>query len=346
MDRKTRSAAENGSRRTRRPTVFDVVQMTGFSRGTVSRAFSNSESISPATRSKILEAAERIGYRPHAGARLLKADRAGKWGMLVSSLADPATAKLFEALELEAFRMGTSVQVGCFRENPKYVDMLAGSWFAGEIDGLILAEGAWSPKLLSQIESRDLPIVFVGSRPDERHDVLIFDSSQAVRQVLRNLEMLGHERIAYVGDSAELSLSVGCQVWKDWLAARGKADQEGSLLIPSSGRDPGVNAWAALRDPRVRATAVLADSDLIACGIAHCARAEGLHIPRDLSLVGSGDIDEGRRLGLTTARPELATAASLVLRRLEERRAGGTPAASILKAESKLIVRDSVGRKP
>ena len=57
----------------------DIAQRVGVSRTAVSFVLNNRDdgSVSPATRERILRAADELGYRPHAGARALAAQRSG-----------------------------------------------------------------------------------------------------------------------------------------------------------------------------------------------------------------------------------------------------------------------------
>lgn len=56
-------------------TIADVAHEAGVSISTVSYALSGKRSISPSTRDKVEAAATKLGYRPHASARMLAANR-------------------------------------------------------------------------------------------------------------------------------------------------------------------------------------------------------------------------------------------------------------------------------
>ena len=65
------------TRPAKRPTATDVARAAGVSQPTVSYVLNNSpgQSISEETRRRVLEAAQRLDYRPHAAARALAAGR-------------------------------------------------------------------------------------------------------------------------------------------------------------------------------------------------------------------------------------------------------------------------------
>ena len=70
------------SRSAGRPTREDVAKVANISGATVSRVLSgrNDLSIAPETRARVLEAAEKLGYRPNAAARTLMTGRSGLVG--------------------------------------------------------------------------------------------------------------------------------------------------------------------------------------------------------------------------------------------------------------------------
>ena len=98
----------------------------------------------------------------------------------------------------------------------------------------------------------------------------------------------------------------------------------------------------ARRDPP---TAVFAASDVQALGVLEAARAAGLRVPEDFSVVGFDDVEVSRYAGLTTVRQPLYesgfAAASLLLDALG---ADGTLAPTTTELALKLVVRSTPSR--
>src|SRR4051794_33364332 len=76
----------------RRTTIKDVAREAGLSPSAVSRVFTAGASASEATRRKVLEAADRLGYRPSLLARGLVARRTNLVTLAVGELGDPFDA--------------------------------------------------------------------------------------------------------------------------------------------------------------------------------------------------------------------------------------------------------------
>lgn len=68
-----------------RPTIKDVAAAAGVTAGTVSRALRGDPRVIEATRRRIVEAAERLGYRPNLQARGLQTGRTGAIGLACPS---------------------------------------------------------------------------------------------------------------------------------------------------------------------------------------------------------------------------------------------------------------------
>jgi LacI family transcriptional regulator len=304
--------------------------------------------IRPATREKILQIARDMGYQPHAGARLIKASRTRRWGVLLPNFSNPYYAKFFEALDAEARRRDTFVQSGLYHYNQQISEALVTYWSSGEVDGLIIDAGALAPTQLPRLKQMGFPVICVHSRPSDDFDLLVVDRALSIRQALKSLQLLGHRRVAHIGISmgGVAKLSISYTEWKDWMDQHGEGDLDTLHCVVENSGDGGLEAWKELRSRNVKFTAVLAYNDIIACGLIQAARLDGVRVPEDLSVVGNDDIDEGRRMGLTTMRHNLRLAATLIFKQLEARREGDSSPPVELKAESQFVMRDSVGPVP
>lgn len=330
-----------------RPTIFDLVDYTGISRGTISRAFNNQAGIKAATKEAILRAAREIGYIPHNGARMMKLGRTSRWGILVPHLHNPYYAELVEELNNAAAKSGITLLVGISNNDKKREAELILQWTAGETDALILDQSHYhdNPAMFEQLKARGIAMVFLHGTEIPGFDFLRYELFDSVRRLVVHYEELGHTRIAYTAQNfAGCRETARYRAYAQSLSAKGKKLDESLIFFGEDGAEGGRNAfrkWAALRDPP---TAVVCGDDIIACGVMHAARLAGWSIPRDLSVAGVDDIAESTRVGLTTIKTNRGDSARAICELLELRRENFDRPPEVRSIPSELILRSSVTR--
>lgn len=82
----------------KRVTILDVAEEAGVSRQTVTRAMNDMAEINPSTRQRVLEAADRLGYRPSRFARnLVTRHKRFALGLVVASFRNPYYTDMLSA---------------------------------------------------------------------------------------------------------------------------------------------------------------------------------------------------------------------------------------------------------
>jgi LacI family transcriptional regulator len=335
----------------RRPTIFDLVDYIGMSRGTISRAFNNQAGISIKTREMVLKAAAEIGYTPHNGARLLKLRRTRRWGLLLPYLHNPHYPELVEALSHEARKRRTTLLLGLSNYETAHEAEIIKQWVSGETDGIILDQGHYpaNAKLFQQLAERGVPVLFLHGQhgqaiPD--FDFVCYDLHDNFLILLNHLDALGHEKIGYVGQNFPFCRNtVRFRAYLEFHQIKGREIDERYIYF--GGEDAaqcGNNAWRAWQNAPDRPTAVACFDDIIACGLIHAVRSTGGDVPEDLSVAGVDDIAEAVRLGLTTIRTDRVQTANEILDLLEKRLESPARPPETKLIPSALVVRGSIGR--
>ena len=286
----------------RKTTIREVARAAGVGIGTISRVLNSSSQVSRKTRTRVLEAIRRLGFRPNAQARRILKRRAGMVCFLLSNrdFLHPFHARILQGVESYASAVHQHVLFAALHYSPRIppegIDLPPVLQEHGLIDGLILA-GTIYPNLLRRIESIHMPFVafsnnVVGMNGAYSFDEVGFDDFNGTLQATRHLIEKGHRQIAFCGD-----------ISYPWIRRRFdgycRAMREGKLKpVSVTARHPqsfvefGQNSAEGILSRKPRPTAIIAGNDEIAYGIWRSLVRQGARVPEDISLVGFDDREE------------------------------------------------------
>ncbi|MEO3802758.1 LacI family DNA-binding transcriptional regulator [Nonomuraea sp. B1E8] len=314
-------------------TIKDVARACGVHVSTVSRAFSAPHLVNPATRSRVLAAADDLGYRPNRAARALTTGRTFNMGLIVADIANPFFPPLIKAAQAQARGRDYHVFVADTDEDPRVEEELIRT-FAKQVDGVLLCSPRLSNRMIERL-AEDVPFAVVNRRIKGMPAVLM-NVAQGAKHALEHLTGLGHRRIALV------SGPIGS--WTSNEMQGVAAEAPGLDLVffgPNQPTEAGGLAVAA-DVAACGATAVLAYNDLVALGLIEGLSAMEIGVPDQVSVIGFDDILPGRlnRPKLTTVAMPAAAAGRMAVDLLLQ--SGGEGATVTL--DTALIVRESTGR--
>ncbi len=326
-----------------RPTIYDLERLTGFSTGSISRAFNESSTIKASTRDLILKKAREIGYIPHSGARAITQGRTRRWGLLLPHLKNPRYAEIMECLDSEARSRATMLLLGLSHFDFEIEAELALHWASGETDGII-ADSCLDVAVFEKLRAREFPMVFLYGRPSDKDNMVQTTIGKASRQLLEQLVRLRHRRIAYIGqDGPTCRIHDSFTSYQEVLAEHGLPLDESRIVFGSHDYTAGHEAWNRWRSSTRRPTAVLCYNDIIACKFIERVQADGLSIPDDISVIGSDDIPEAAFCRLTTTRIDPVQMARAAFQFLDR---GAVKEGNVHFVEATVVERGSVGPAP
>ena len=284
---------------TGRVTGHDVATEAGVSQATVARVFSAPEKVAEATRTKVLAAAERLGYVPNAIARSLKAQRTDIVGAVV-----PATGEYWQHV-LTTFSRSLNErrkQLLLFSfDTPSQLESLLQTVAQYRVDGLILASANISPAQLSTMAHNNLPVVaFNQPAALDLVPSVTVDNELGMRQLAEHLVGKHVQRAVFVGGVASTST--------DQTRYRGAVAAFGDHDIPCPYVEAGAFSYdAGYKVARSLAEAGLPDavmvaSDEVAFGLIDGLRELSIEAPRDVLITGFDGLPQAAWAGydLTT----------------------------------------------
>jgi DNA-binding LacI/PurR family transcriptional regulator len=322
-------------------TIRDVATRAGVSPATVSRVFSQPETVAPGTRQRVLTAAEELRYAPNPVARSLARRRTGNLGIVVPDIANSFSAMIIKAAQQEARHAEYALFVTASEELVDDEERQARA-LAPQVDGLLLTSPLASDACLRELA--DIVPVVVTNRILDDVPAVLTASAQATGHAVEHLHALGHRKVAYLAGPDGYSNESRTSGLK---AACARLGLDPVVLGPFPARfASGVRAADLV--VATEATAVVAFNDDIAAGLLNRFADRGVRVPDDVSVVGHDDtaLAEMVTPRLTTVHIPAAAAGAAAARMLVQRIQGddGTVRRSELFGE--LIVRGSTGPAP
>ena len=327
----------------------DIADELGLSPATVSRALNGYPEVGEATRARVVEAAERLGYAPNPIARRLVGGRSGFVGMVVPRAGDvevdPAFVEivsgLSEALAEEDLDLVISVDA---RNRP--VETYERLIRRNTLDGFIISAPHIDDARLVLLREKGLPFAVHGPAGpnDDFYDV---DNFAAGRMAVEHVAERGHQRIAFLNGPAHLAYARDrARGYEAALRSREIA-VEGDLLLYDAPTHPvGERLAGQLLDRAQPPTAILCSSTAIASGVYAAADARGLEVGRDLAVLAHDDAPphiraEDFRPPLTVTSAPLADACVPLARMLARRVRDPNALAEQIVDDVSLLVRQS-----
>ena len=273
----------------------DIAGVIGVSQSTVSRVLSGTPTAVPiaeATRQRVIETAERLGYRPNPLARALRGAPTMLLGVIVRDITDPFFAAAIEAASLEANRRGYNVVLGHAHRSADEAEALWAILEARHCDALLfLGDLRDRPDLIEDLQSTSIPVVAVwhGSRESGIPTVSV-DNRGGIAAMVDHLAALGHHRIAFAGPRRLGDITEREEAYVASVHGHGLTIPEAYRLEAANDYAGGVEAFDRLMELDQPPTAIVAPTDVIAIGMLHAAQRRGLHVPQDVSVSGFDDI--------------------------------------------------------
>lgn len=289
-----------------RATIDDVARAAGVSTFTVSRALRGKDHVAPATRAKVLKAAERLNYTASRSASslasgrtnrvaLLSRERVSGWfiGELMEGLVDTLAPAGYD---LTIYRIGSPEErSGFFTKLPANRNA----------DALIATGFAINDDEKQALMRMNMPIISVNASDLTYCQASItIDDEESEASVVRYLATLGHRRFCYIGRLDPLTgddwgFDARTRGYQDGIAELGLEDR-GMFRVDMNDRQGIRQTVAGILAMPNRPTALCAWSDQLAVIVLNDLRSLGVRVPQDISVFGFDGSDAAAAVALST----------------------------------------------
>jgi LacI family transcriptional regulator, repressor for deo operon, udp, cdd, tsx, nupC, and nupG len=286
--------------------IMDVARRAGVSAATVSRALRGLPNVSRETRTKVLTAADDLGYAASPLASALATGRMRSVGVVLPYAGRWFFAEVVRGIEAALRRHGYDLVLHVLADDGRRQEFFGSLPVRRRVDALLLVALDVTADEAGLLHELGLPLAWVGEPVEGVHGELV-DDREAARVAVRHLVQLGHRRIASLGGDLNGPRGSGparrrAAGYRDALAAAGLEAR------PEWLPDGGFTAEGAYRatmeifatDAGERPTALFCQSDEMAFGALGALRRLGLRWPQDVSVVGLDGHELAATFDLTT----------------------------------------------
>ncbi|MFB2553715.1 LacI family DNA-binding transcriptional regulator [Ciceribacter sp. sgz301302] len=269
------------------PSSIDVAHHAGVSQSAVSRTFSG-QSVSDATRDKVLRAADALGYRPNALLRVIS-QQSNLIGVVMGEITNPFYPEVLEALLIALEERGFRVMLKHLN-GAKDADAAIEEVLAYKVRGIIVTSSYLGSEIAERCAKSDVPVVlfnrFIHGIPVS---AITCDNVDAGRMVANLFMDRGFRRPAFISGSPDANSNLDRKKgFFDRLAERGGAAPV--VLGDEHSYDVGAKAATELLSWPELPDCLFCASDVLAFGALDTLRAAGVSVPGQISVVGFDDI--------------------------------------------------------
>ena len=338
----------------RPPTIIDVANAAGVGRSTASRVMNGQAGVKAATREKVLEAAESLGYSPNPLAQGMLSGRTHTLGVVLADVENPFFAQATRAITDTARGLGYDIILANTDEHLEREQAAVQLMLDKRVDGIVV-----SPTSSLQLDHlrralQTTPVVLIDRKaPALGVDTVVIDNYTAAFKATQLLTSLGHTRIAITSNAGRATPET------PYISSVAERFDGVRAALRAAGITPDpelfwIGGWNAVPQPAAIArlaehtppTAVLATDSLVALSTLSAARRAGLRVPDDLSLItfDNSPWSEAFSPALSVVSQPVSELGATATRLLIERAEGYAGPPREVQLQTELIERESTKR--
>jgi LacI family transcriptional regulator len=274
-------------------TITDVAKMAGASISTVSRVINKKGGVSRELEARIVNAIEKLSFRPNTVAQALKAKSTKSLGLIIPSIENPVFPPLVKVIEDTAGKYGFSTILcnsdGILEEEARYLELLAEK----QVDGIILNAIGDYHERFEAIRKSGTPMIILGRHIEGFQSTCVtIDNRLGAYQATQHLLASGMRKIAFLYGYLEAISAINDRFegYRQALQDSGTDFDDGLVAHGDRSFVGGAVATEELMRRGMPFDAVFASNDVMALGCIEKLLDSGVRVPEDVSVMGYDDI--------------------------------------------------------
>jgi LacI family transcriptional regulator len=287
-----------------------------------------------------------LKFHRNAYGRRLARGHSDSYGLIISDVENPFFPELIKSFEDLVTERGCDILLCATNYDPERARKAVARMIENKVLGVAVVTAQIGADLIEELTHADIPVFRVDAvePPGRCFSNVRVDYSVGAREAVAHLKTLGHKDIAYIAGPRTRTSAVMChQAFSD--ALRGLHLPRPRTVEVNNDMDGGAAAARTLLDASELPTAIICCNDLAALGAMRALLEAGIHVPRDVSIVGVDDIAFSRYAtpALTTVRVPRDRLGRIAFEGLERMVRSKRRTGSQYSLETTLVVRQSTG---
>ncbi|MEK3954471.1 MULTISPECIES: LacI family DNA-binding transcriptional regulator [Psychrobacillus] len=332
-------------------TIRDIAQMSGVSRGTVSKVINNYDGVSELTKRKVLEVIDKTGYQPTFSARSLATKKSSLIGLIYAGKINvefnhPFFNEVISSFQKTLGAMGYDIIIFSNEMFDKdSVDYLARSRHY-RLDGCLIIAGEEVEEAVSELDKSDIPCLGIDLElTGENSSYVMTDNFKVSQLAVEYLYLNSIRDVGYIAgkDSSDIS-NQRLEGFLQTMSQFGMTAQPQWIKHGNFFESSGYEAMEIILQGESLPKAIIAASDMMALGAMRAIKDYGLRIPQDIQVLGCDDVEACRYMepALTTIKQDKQKIGRLAAIKLNDLINGVTGLRPSL-VDPELVIRNSSG---
>lgn len=274
------------------PTIKDVAKLAGVSISTVSRVINNSKPVSPESRKKVLDAIEKLDFRPNQLARSLVMRRSEMIGVIVDDIGYSYMAQMIRGIEEVGRMYNYDIMLSSSYGERDIESQIISFLLTKQVEALIVISEQMSINTIQELNLTRLPYIVLdryGNFTDAK--TVRIDFREALKDLVHFVHEKGHTNTCFIHGNTRSEYE------NEKLEGYRKACEECGItpmtfevdeLVAKRGYDLGDIFLEKAEADDI--TCYLFSEDYLAIGFNNYCYDQGIQLPEKLSFTGFGDL--------------------------------------------------------
>ncbi|MDR2800364.1 MAG: LacI family transcriptional regulator [Desulfovibrio sp.] len=278
--------------RQKKITIRQLAEMADVTPTTVSLALRGKGNISTVKREHIRRLAEELNYSPSQAAQALRGSATHAIGVIINFFNNPFFNTLFAGIESEMKPRGYSFWVAQSGDDPVQESVQARQMAARGVDGLIVLPCSQDVRHLEELQQAGKPVVLIGNHVEEKKFAAVVADNLRGGEIAAARLAPGRMPVHIAGPQNQSISILRCRGFLNIVQKNRPAYEAMAHIyrIPRMGHAEGYAAMEALARKYYPPLSIFAVNDETALGVLKFCRCNGLSVPRDIEIIGFGNI--------------------------------------------------------